>query len=288
MGMIIRLEDATVLICCVMSYFVPQHSSVNISGLNYVFFMFFTDHYRFVANNYDYFYNRRHEAQFTVLLKHFDIQPEHKIVDIGSGTSDLAERLSEKFQLKYNVWCVEPSAEMQEVAKKKKGVFPIQKTADEFLSDLRIDQHFDRAVCVGVAHHFADPVKIYRSVEAFLSPYGVFWVVQVGEYLYPWFTKIGNGIGAFLGERKEETASWLQLAKFDVEVSEEKVDYSVKKSQWYDMLRGRFHSTLEELSDEEIEEGIDELEKGKLKDLKLHDDIHISCKLLVFTARKRN
>ncbi|KAL9988676.1 hypothetical protein ACROYT_G003150 [Oculina patagonica] len=177
---------------------------------------------------------------------------------------------------------------MQEVAKKKKGVFPIQKTADEFLAGLNKDQHFDRAICIGAAHHFTDPVKIYRGVEAFLSPGGVFLVVQVGEYLYPWFTKTENRIGAFLGERKENTSSLLRLANFDVEVSEEKIEYTVTKSQWFDMLRGRFHSTLRELSDEEIEEGIDELEKGKLKGLKLDDDVSMSCKLLIFTAKKKS
>ena len=249
--------------------------------------MFLTDHYRLLGNDYDNFYKARHEAQFTVLLKYFDVQPDHIVVDIGSGTGFLAERLTEKFQLKNLVWCVEPSAEMQEVAKKKKGVFPIQKTVDEFLSELNKDQRFDRVMCIATAHHFADPVKIYSGVEAFLSPGGVFLVVQASEYLYPWFTKTENRIGAFLAERKENTSSWLRLANFDVEVSDEMIDYDVTKSQWYDMLRGRFHSILSELSDKEIEEGIDELEKGKLKDLKLHDDICISCKLLVFTARKK-
>ena len=47
-----------------------------------------------------------------------------------------------------------------------------------------------------------------------------------------------------------------------------------------------FHSSLTELTDEEIEEGIDELERGKLKDLKPEDGISISCTLLVFMARK--
>lgn len=36
----------------------------------------------------------------------------------------------------------------------------------------------------------------------------------------------------------------------------------VKKFKWYDMLWGCFYSILRELSDGEIEEGIDELDKG--------------------------
>ena len=222
------------------------------------------------------------------MLKYFDIQSDHKIVDIASGTSDLAERLQKTFQLKNNLWCVEPSPEMQQVAKKKNGVYAVEKTAEEFLSELNEDQLFDRAICIGAAHHFTDPVKTYKGIEAFLSPGGVFWVVQVGEYIYPWFTRSGINIKAFVGRRKEGTASLLRAANFDVEVSEEKIDYYVKKSQWYEMLRDRFHSSLRQLSDEEIEEGIGELENGKLKDMKLSDDVCMTCILLIFTAKKKN
>lgn len=60
----------------------------------------------------------------------------------------------------------------------------------------------------------------------------------------------------------------------------------VKKYKWYDMLRGRFHSTFRELSDEEIEEGIDELNKGILQHAKGDDDIPISMNLFIFIAKK--
>lgn len=54
------------------------------------------------------------------------------------------------------------------------------------------------------------------------------------------------------------------------------------------MLRGRFNSNLKELTDQEIEEGIEELERGKLKDLKPEDDISISGTLHVFIATKKS
>ena len=80
----------------------------------------------------------------------------------------------------------------------------------------------------------------------------------------------------------------LRLTKFDVEVAEENIDFNVTKSKWYHMLRGRFNSNLTKFTDEEIEEGIDELERGKLKDLEPQDDISISFTLLVFMARKKS
>lgn len=242
-----------------------------------------------MASNYDYFYKEAKEAEASVLLKYFNVQPHHTVIDIGSGTGFLAERLFSRSELKTPVWCVDPSAAMQEEAKKKEGVFPVQKSADEFLDEcVVVDQCFDRAMCVATPHHFVDAVKIFRCVESILSPGGVFLVMEAGEFTFPWFTKVENRMGAFFGERKEITSAFLRLAKFEVEVTEENIDFSVTKSKWYDMLRGRFISGLTELTDEEIEEGIDELQRVKLKDLKPQDDISISCTLLVFIARKKS
>ncbi|KAJ7356294.1 hypothetical protein OS493_025402 [Desmophyllum pertusum] len=122
-------------------------------------------HYQSLAKSYDFFYKERNETKFAALLKYFDVQPDHFVVDIGSGTGYLAEKAFEKFQLKNPIWCMEPCAEMQEVAKKRKGVLPIQKNADEFFKDfVDSDLRFDRAMCISAAHHFGDPVKIYRSI----------------------------------------------------------------------------------------------------------------------------
>ena len=121
---------------------------------------------------------------------------------------------------------------MQEEAKKKKGVFPVQKQADEFLDELAIDQCFDRAMCIATPHHFADAVKIYRGVESITSTGGVFLVMEASEFTFPWFTKVDNRMGAFFGERKENTSTCLRLTKFDVEVTKENVDFKVTKSKW--------------------------------------------------------
>ena len=71
---------------------------------------------------------------------------------------------------------------MQGETKQKKGVFPVQKNADEFQDELAVDQSFDRAMCIATSHHFADAVKIYRGVESILSPSGVFLVMEGTEF----------------------------------------------------------------------------------------------------------
>ena len=85
---------------------------------------FLLDHYRFLAKNFDYFYKEINEAEAKVLLKYFNVQSHHSVVDIASRTGFLAERLFEGSELKNPVWCVDLSAEMQGETKQKKACFP--------------------------------------------------------------------------------------------------------------------------------------------------------------------
>ncbi|KAJ7306237.1 hypothetical protein OS493_040631 [Desmophyllum pertusum] len=129
--------------------------------------------------------------------------------------------------------------------------------------------------------------NLQEPIESCLSPGGVLAVeLMIDATNTPLFTRAANVNDAMLVGTKENTCAWLRLANFDVEVLEERIDYSVTKSKWYDMLRGRFYSSLRELNDVEIEEGIDELERGKLKDLNLQDDIPIFSTSLIFIAKK--
>ena len=177
---------------------------------------------------------------------------------------------------------------MQEVVKKKKGVLAVQKTAEEFLNDLDKQQRFDRAMCLGAAHHFADPNKTYRDIESCLSPGGVFLILQIGKFnSVPLFKKADGGVNTFIADRKENTSTRLRSANFEVEVSEELVDFRVTKTKWYAMLRERYHSSLRELSDEEVEEGINELEKGILHGLKPSDEVRICLSVFIFVAKKQ-
>ena len=63
------------------------------------------------------------------------------------------------------------------------------------------------------------------------------------------------------------------------------LNYNIPKYQWYQMLRNRFQTHLHALSDEEIEEGIQELEETKCKDMSDSDmiPIHDVCTFLVIS-----
>jgi len=119
------------------------------------------------------------------LMKSLDLKPHHIVADIGSGNGFIAENIFESFALKNPVWCVDPSAEMQEVARKRKGAFPVQQTAEEFFSDPKISQCFDTVVAVFSAHHFADPNTVYEKIFRSLRPNGSFLQFDSVSHSHP-------------------------------------------------------------------------------------------------------
>ena len=250
-------------------------------------FFFAADHYRLLANNYDFFYQPQNETLMASLWKYVDdVKPDHVVADIGSGTGFFAEKIFEARHLKNPIWCVDPSPEMQILAKERKGVYSVTKTAGEFLDNLEFNQVFDKVLCIGSMHHFTQPVKIFRGLKAHLRTGGELLVVNADvSTSFPFFIKAENAFGEVIEKfSKERVTAMLREANFQVEVSEEKVLLGMEKSQWYKMLRGRFHSSLSEFTDKEIEDGIDELEEGKLKGLSLHDDVLIHYSYMVFRA----
>lgn len=107
-------------------------------------------------------------------MKSLDLKPHHIVADIGSGTGFIAENIFESFGLKNPVWCVEPSVEMQELARKRKGIYPVRKTAEEFFSHPKISQCFDMVVAVFSTHHFVDPDAVYNGIFLSLRTGGTF------------------------------------------------------------------------------------------------------------------
>lgn len=85
----------------------------------------------------------------------------------------------------------------------------------------------------------------------------------------------------WVSDRKE----FFREIKFQGNFSQEELHYvwSVSKSKLYEMFRRHYVSTFHQFSDEQIEDGIKELENGTLKDVK--DDDPITCNGVVLVTR---
>ena len=229
---------------------------------------------------YDYLNQELYEGFIPFLKTCLDLKPQHIVADIGSGTGLIAENLFTSFGLNNPVWSVEPSAEMQEMAQKRKGVYPVQKTAEEFFSDPKISQCFDKIVAVFSAHHFVDPDAVYKGIVRSLCSGGSFVQFDMLTTGHPMFKMAGN-TWSMHSKRIDDCEKLLRGINLQGKVSQEEFSYpwSMTKSKLYQMFRCRFMSMFYQLSDEQIEEGIKELENETFKDVK--DDERINCNYVV-------
>ena len=200
------------------------------------------------------------------------------MADIGSGTGFIAQRLFESAQLRKPVWCIDPNTAMQEVARKRNGVYPVQATGEEFFQRPSINCCFDRVILAGSSHHISDPSNVFKGIERSLRPDGICVVTLPDIPLsnFPLFTKFKSvDVRSVCTQWKKDTLRSLVEANLTVQSWHVDLTYAVTKSKWYEVLRGRFWSTLRGFSDEELEEGIEELERGQLNGIKFNETLDI-------------
>ena len=215
-------------------------------------------------------------------MKSLDLKPHYTVADIGSGTGLIAETIFESFGLENPVWCVDPSAEMQDLARKRKGIYPVLKTAEEFFSDPQISQCFDMVVAVFSTHHFVEPDAVYKGIFRCLRLGGTFVQFDTISIGHPKF-KMAADNWCTHSRKVNERKNFLREIKFQGKFTQEEVScpWSVTKSKLYEMFRYRYMSMFYQLSDEQIEEGIKELESETLGDVKANDPINCNFVMLM-------
>ena len=239
-------------------------------------FLISPEHYKSLANNYEHLFQEIYKELIPLLMKSLDLKPHHKVADIGSGTGLIAETIFESFGLKVPIWCVDPSTEMQQLAKKKKGICPVQKTAEEFFSDPEISQCFDLVIAVFSTHHFVDPDAVYKGIFRSLRPGGIFVQFDTTSDGHPKFKMAVDKLSTH-SQNVSERKKFLREITFRGKFTQKEICYpwSVTKSMLYEMFRCRYLSMFYQLSDKQIEEGIKELDSETLKEVK--DDELINC-----------
>ena len=247
-------------------------------------FLISPEHYDSLANNYEHLYQEIHEELIPLLMKSLDLKPHHIVADIGSGTGFIAETIFESFGLKDPICCVDPSPKMQELAKKRKGICPVQKTAEEYFSDPQISQCFDMVIAAFSAHHFVDPDAVYKGIFRSLRSGGIFVQFDAISDGHPKFKMALDEVSNY-SQRVSVRKKFLREIAFQGKFTQKEISYpwSVTKSKLYEMFRCRYVSMFHQLSDEQIEEGITELESQALKDVK--GDELIDCTYVILMTK---
>lgn len=219
-------------------------------------------HYRDLAGQYNkalFFAEGYRDWKIDLIIKELNIQRHEFVVDLGGGTGLFAQLVHEKAQLQHDIVCVDMCDDMLEKAKKYPGVSIL--CADALSFAQREDIAYDKLFIKEAVHHFRDRVNIFKGIYRQLAPKGRLLIItRPSQPEFPFFEA---ALKAFEQSQPDYTIfrKELERAGFCVNVQLRPYPLTLKKARWFEMLRQRFMSNLANFSDEQIEQGIKELEE---------------------------
>ena len=177
---------------------------------------------------------------------------------------------------------VDPNHKLLQIARNREGVVGLQATVAEFVARPDFPEYNKFLMC-HCAHHFPDLVATFKAMLQRMPVDGrcVMLYYPAKEITLPLWKKVREMISKCDESPHKEQMIEAGLA---VEVHREVVSYHVTKSFWYKWLRGRAASFFERLTDEEIEQGIAELEKTQLAGIGMEEVFEIKDAHMVAVA----
>ena len=245
-------------------------------------------HYADVANRYDNLYGFSYHYVADFAIKHLKLQPDDHLADIGAGTGAIASLIRKKAGLINPPLCVEPSASMLEVAKARDGITTCLASADGFLDDyMTRPKIYNKVLINECSHLFPNRLETFRKVYQCLPDDGLLLLIlRSGQCGFPMWRELRERRSPASDSVNAFEAS-LSNAGFVVTMTIETSLTSTTKREWYSKLRKRMFTVLSEFSDEEIEEGIQELDQEWFPEKKEDDTVEFVDDVVFFIATKK-
>jgi len=217
-------------------------------------------HYRRLADQYDEFLQYSPDFVRTLtakMVRMLDLRPTDRLVDLGCGTAIYSADVLEQVPLRQPVTGVDPFPEMLERIPDGVRVTPLCMGAVEFSE---LPGEYDKVLVKEAVHHVTDRPALFRNLHRRLPPGGILLLVHVPPRLdYPLFEKALRRCEEWHAD-PDELAKQLDAAGFRVE--RDAVDYplAIPRDMYFRMVQNRYMSVLSSFSDEEIQEGLVEME----------------------------
>lgn len=215
-----------------------------------------------MAPTYNDFYDldARVKADYTQQL--FSLTKDDQLIDIGGGTALISLMIHSDLGMTKPVVCVDPSREMLDVARKN-GAITVQATAESFLAS-KPDYPLKHVLMNNCAHHFTDNEFVFTKLAEYMPEDGICIITKYPVDMgLPFFKAAVKNYKTSIDDETHSRiieATGLKCRRVFHQVVRE-----IDKQMWYDSIRNRVTSVLIGLSDEELEQGIEELEE-QLKD----------------------
>jgi len=178
-------------------------------------------------------------------------------VDIGGGTGSFTDMISKSFS-PYKAYCVEPEESMCEIAKNYSTFTTVCSDTFHFLNTLKYK--YSKMLFKEVIHHIDNRNKLWNDIFNTIEDEGKILIYTRPQNIkFPLFQKAKDEF--FKNQPHYDfVVNELKDVGFSVEVSIKSFTFELSKEEWFTMLKAKFMSDLSVFSDEEIIEGIKELD----------------------------
>jgi SAM-dependent methyltransferase len=231
--------------------------------------MDFNHHYDKIAEKYDELRPADwDEGMLPWLMDHVKaklaLNPDDVLVDVGGGTGSALAFLRQLVAPKLDWVNMDPSPKMCEVATKKAGLIVLEGRADNAVSVLEkacLQHQPNKIMSKHSAHHFKDVfAKFATDIFSYLPSGGeILLLVTDRKCSLPLFPEAASRF-ANSNPDPQLYVDCFNQAGFATTIDKPNYVTKVSKNFWYGFIRNRMFSTLRDFTDEELEEGIKELE----------------------------
>ena len=240
-------------------------------------------HYDSLGDVYDklWSFEQDHAVQMIQdMITALDITSSDVIADLGGGTGKWAQPLAIKTNCS-TVYCVDPVKSMVDQARARKEIIAVHQSVKEFVSNK--ENKVTKYIAQRSVHHFEDRANLWSEMYQNLPRGGKLLTVTSSDncqsYPFPsivakWLKAQTSSFEALFSEFKE--------TEFDVAASEKYYKSLIPKRTWFEMIRGRFISSLSQFTDDELEAGIMELD-GTLTE----DSVEVTVNYYFFVLEKK-
>jgi hypothetical protein len=147
---------------------------------------------------------------------------------------------------------------MIDIAKTRSNIISECQSNIDYIKNtsMKITKYFSKES----VHHFPNLEYLLELIYKQLPSQGKFLIISSADNLlfYPFFEKLKSYLRS-LTDTLQERLYQMKNSKFHIHIYHHSYDVMLKKEKWFKKLRNKFISSLSLFTDDEIEEGIAEL-----------------------------